>query len=143
MQDEIEKIENDMQKSFKPFGVSISIKTGKSANYAYNWDAVQRLHDNLALFNRLLNEVKDIGLIMKKNGVSIIEFNHHTWDEVTSNRINMEVQLNSAKNNAKRSIDIHFNELIQKKNKAVFYETLLGIKGIDTDDFDIEVIKLE
>lgn len=142
MKDEILKIENDLQDSFKPFGISININIGKSASYPYDWETVQRLHDNLALFKRILNEVNKIGITMKQNGVSIIEFSTYTWDDLPNEQINMTLALNASKNNTKWSIDIHVDELNQKKKEQDFYEILLGErkwKNDADDDGDLSI----
>jgi len=140
MRDEIVKIEKHLLNSFRQFDISVSIKTGESASYPYDWDAVQRLHSNLPLFNRLLNEVNEIGIKMKNNGVSTIEFSNETWDEVPNEKINMTVELNLSKESSRWTIDIHYDELKQKEKEEEFYKILLGEGESDTDDISIEIL---
>lgn len=140
MKDEILNIENDLQDSFKPFNISININIGTSATYPYDWETLQRLHDNLALFKRILNEVNKIGITMKQNGVSIIEFSTDTWDEMPNEKINMTLALNASKNNTKWSIDIHVDELKQKKKEQEFYETLLGKREANSNIKSVKIL---
>ncbi|MCW8935538.1 MAG: hypothetical protein OQK98_12505 [Gammaproteobacteria bacterium] len=140
MKDEIVNIENDLQYTFKPFDISITINIGKSASYPYDWEAIQSLHENLSLFKRILNEADEIGIKMKQNGVSIIEFSNHTWDIMPDNRINMTLLMNASKNNNEWSIDIHVDELKQKEKLQEFYEILLGKRKSDTNGLKIKII---